>query len=98
MGTGTQRYIFVRPNLTEDQALQLAQTTAEQITRQERHVEIEMPGELTLSPRSQVAITGTGTSFDQSYWVDSIHRQVSMAGFRQTLRLTNHSPQSVTFS
>ncbi len=94
VGTTTQRYVFVRPNLTEDQALQLAQSMLEQLGRHERTLDIEMPGELVMSPRSQIAVTGTGTSFDQSYWVDSIHRQVSMGGFRQSVRLKNHSPLS----
>lgn len=94
VGTVTQRYVFVRPNLTEDQALQLAQRMLEQLGRQERNVEIEMPGEMTLSPRSQVAVTGTGTSFDQLYWVDSIRREITVKGFRQSLRLKNHSPLS----
>lgn len=95
VGTTTQRYVFVRPNLTEDQALQLAQQMLEQLGRQERNVEIVMPGETSLSPRSQVAIVGTGSSFDQGYWVDSIERHIDMhSGFRQTLRLKNHSPVS----
>ena len=94
VGTTTQRYVFVRPNLTEDQALQFAQTMAEQLGRHERNVEFDMPGELVLSARSQIAVTGTGTSFDQSYWVDSIHRQIAMGGFRQSVRVKNHSPLS----
>ncbi len=94
VGTTTQRYVFVRPNLTEDQALQLAQQMLEQLGRQERNIEIEMPGETRLSPRSQIEVTGTGTSFDQLYWVDTIHRQVTLKGFRQSLRLKNHSPLS----
>ena len=94
VGTTTQRYVFVRPNLTEDQALQFARAMLEQIGRQERNIEVEMPGETLLSPRSQIALTGTATSFDQIYWVDRIHRQVTMQGFRQSLRLKNHSPLS----
>jgi hypothetical protein len=53
-----------------------------------------MPGETMLSPRSQIAVTGTQTSFDQSYWVDSIHRRIGIDGFRQAVRIRNHSPLS----
>ncbi len=93
-----RRYVVVRPNLAEDQAAAMARTMLEQVGRQERIIEVEMPGETALTPRSQVAVMGTGSSFDQSYWVDWIHRQVSMAGFRQSLRLKNHSPLPVAQS
>jgi phage protein D len=93
-----RRYVVVRPNLAEDQAAAMARNMLEQVGRQERIIEIEMPGETSLTPRSQVAVLGTGSSFDQSYWVDWIHRQVSMAGFRQSLRLKNHSPMPVAQS
>lgn len=94
VGVQTQRYVFRRPNLTGDQAQQYAQTMLEQISRHERNASFEMVGELTLTPRSQIAVTGTGTTFDQTYWVDSIERRIDMGGFRQSLHLKNHSPVS----
>jgi phage protein D len=94
--TSTQRYVLVRPNLTEDQAQQLANQTAADITRNERAVAIEMPGELTLTPRTMLQIQGTGTSFDQTYWIESIDRSISFdEGFRQSVRCKNTSPRSM---
>ena len=52
-----------------------------------------MPGELFLAPRQQIALTGTGTGFDQIYWIDSITRRVSFhGGFTQSLTARNASP------
>lgn len=93
--TTTQRRVIVRPNLTEDQAQQLANETAHEITLHERIVCVEMPGELILTPRNTVAIQGTGTSFDQSYCIASIDRSISFdEGFRQSIRLKNSSPRT----
>ena len=94
VGVQSQRYVFVRPNLTEQQALTLAQTMLEQLSRHERNIEVEMPGETALTARSLVALTGTGTTFDQNYWIDSMQRRVTAQGFRETLKLKNHSPGS----
>jgi hypothetical protein len=47
-----QRYVFVRPNLTQQDALKLAQQKLAELTRHERVLHATMPGELTLSPRS----------------------------------------------
>ncbi len=86
----TQRYVFVRPNLTMDQALQLAQAKLAEITLHERIITVTMPGELTLTPRSQVLLQGTGTAFDQVYFVDEIERRISVQeGFVQVLRAKN---------
>lgn len=95
--SSTQRYVFVRPNLTDDQALQFAQQMAAELSKHERVVEIDMPGELKLTPRNMVALQGTSSSFDQSYYVQSITRSISFErGFTQSLHLKNTSPRSMT--
>jgi len=51
-----------------------------------------MPGELTLTPRSMIALNGTGTAFDQSYFVDTIERRIGVGcGFVQRVRAKNVS-------
>ncbi len=95
--TTTQNYVFVRPNLTEDQAQKLATQYAADITKHERVISVEMPGELTITPRNMIAIKGTSTSFDQTYFIDTIERHVSFdGGFQQSLRLKNTSPRTQT--
>jgi hypothetical protein len=90
-----QSYIVVRPNLTPDQALRLANRKLAELTAYERVIVAEMPGELGLNARSTVLLTGTGTQFDQMYFVDTIDRMISYeGGFTQHLRAKNASPLS----
>ena len=85
-----QRYVFVRPNLTMDEALKLAQSKLAELTRHERTIIAAMPGELSLTPRSIVILEGTVTSFDQSYYVDEIERSISIgSGFTQRIVARN---------
>lgn len=92
-----QKYVLVRPNLTPDQALQLAQRRLAELTRHERVIEATLPGELLLTPRSQIALSGTGTDFDQTYFVDVIERSITArGGFIQRIRAKNTSPRTET--
>lgn len=87
-----QRYVYVVPNLTPDAALKLAQQKLAELSRHERVITAEMPGELALQPRMQVVLQGSGTAFDQLYWIDEIERHVHVAsGFTQRLRARNAS-------
>ena len=93
----TQRYVYVRPNLLADQALQLAQSILVDLSRHERVVQMTMPGELVLTPRSMVAIAGTGTDFDQVYQVAEIERELSVErGFVQQLKVKNTTVTSAS--
>jgi hypothetical protein len=95
-GVTTQNYVVIRPNLTEDQAQQLANQLAIDLTKHERVIEVSMHGDLTLTPRHLVRLEGTQTSWDQLYQIDEIHRSLSFSdGFKQTLRLKNSSPRSM---
>lgn len=94
-GGRTQRYVYVRPNLLPDQALQLAQRILADLSRHERVVRLTMPGALVLSPRSMVAIAGTGTDFDQVYQVAEIERELSVErGFVQQVTVKNSTVAS----
>ena len=90
-----QRYVFVRPNLSQEDALKLAQQKLVELTRHERVLQATMPGELTLSPRSLLTLAGTGTAFDQTYFVDTIDRSINFdTGFTQHIRAKNSSPRN----
>jgi phage protein D len=90
-GTAAQ-YSFVLPNLTPDVAMQIAQQRLQELVRHERVVSAEMPGEMVISAHGPVALVGTGTAFDQTYWVDEIVRSIDVRqGFRQMLRARNAS-------
>jgi phage protein D len=91
-GRPPQRYVYVVPNLTPDAALQLAQRRLAELTRHERVIIAEMPGDLALLPRMQVVLEGSGTTFDQVYWVDEVDRHLSVGGgFTQQVRARNAS-------
>jgi phage protein D len=81
-----QSYVYVKPNLTPQDASKFANQRLEELIRHARTVEIRMPGELTLSPRGIIALEGTGTSFDQTYYVDAIERRLDGHGFTQLVR------------
>ncbi|MBV8524316.1 MAG: phage late control D family protein [Acetobacteraceae bacterium] len=90
-----QRYVFVRPNLTPDQALKLAQQKLSELSRHERVISGTMPGELSLTPRSLILLQGTGSDFDQTYYVDQIERTLrNNSGFVQHIRAKNMNPGS----
>jgi phage protein D len=72
-----QRIVLVRPNLSMDQALKLAQSTLAKLTRHRMVLNLTMPGELLLTPGDALALSGTASGLDQLYFVDSIHRRLS---------------------
>ena len=91
------RYVFVQPNLTPDEALKFAQQRLAELIRHERTIQISMPGDLSLSPRSMIALEGTGTEFDQLYYVDVIERRLRQnGGFTQFVMAKNSSPRTET--
>ncbi len=91
-GRPPQRYVYVVPNLTPDAALQLAQRRLAELTRHERVITAEMPGDLVLQPRMQVVLEGSATGFDQLYWIDEVDRHLSVhGGFTQQVRARNAS-------
>jgi phage protein D len=91
----TQRYVFVQPNMTPDSALKFAQQKLTELTRHERTIEISMPGDLSLSPRSMVILEGTCSDFDQAYFVDVIARRLHHSdGLTQHIRAKNTSPRT----
>jgi len=95
-GGSPQRYVFIQPNLTPDDALKLAQRKLAELTRHERTIRMSLPGELSLSPRSMIALEGTGTEFDQVYYVDVIERRLRQDGLSEYILARNTSPRTET--
>jgi len=90
-----QDYVYIRPGLSPAAALAAAQRFYNEIVLHERVVTFSMPGELALTPRQLVAVAGTGTSWDQVYWVDEIERRLGWdSGFEEHVRCKNHSTQT----
>ena len=92
--TPSQSYSYAVPNLTREQALKYAQTMATKITRHERLISAELPGDSELDCRSLVRLSGTGTDFDQLYYPESVTRRLAFEeGYSMSLRAKNHSPR-----
>ena len=70
----------VRPNLLQDTAQMLANGIYGQTSGHERRLIATMPGDLTLSPRDGIRLTGVGSSWDGNYRVDSVDREMTLAG------------------
>ncbi len=88
-GTGgtAQSYVYIAPNLTPERVLKLARQRLAELTRHERAIVAEMPGELSLMPGQQILLQGSGTAFDRTYAIDSVERRLDMShGFTQSLR------------
>ena len=77
---GTQDFVFYVPNLTPQQAIDLANQRYADITRHLRTIEFDAPGDLVLTPRLVVVLNGTGTAFDTTYYPDMIDLTLSLEG------------------
>jgi phage protein D len=99
-GTSNPRqYVFVHPNLTANQALNLARRKLADLTMHERVVEFVVPGELSLTPIGKLIVSGTDTEFDQAYYIDVVERRLSLSdGFTQRVRAKSSSPRSTVIN
>lgn len=86
----TRRYA----NLTNEQALQLAQSIYQEIIQHEMNLAADMPADNVLTMANVVKVQGTGTGYDQIYYPSSIRRSMSMDGYRMTVHAKNHSPEN----
>ena len=81
--------------MTLAQAQAKANAILSDISRHERIVNFEVPGDLSLNPRSVVQVQGTQSGFDQTFFIDRISRSVSFnEGFRMEVACKNHDTRS----
>jgi phage protein D len=60
------------PGMNQQQVETLAKTRANETIRHEMGIEVRMPGDLSLDVTQQIALSGTGTLFDQNYDIDEL--------------------------
>lgn len=97
IGTTTQRYVYVIPGLTLAQAQAKANALLADLSKHERRVSFDVPNDLALTPRNLIAVQGTGTGFDQTFFVDTISRDISFGGgFSMHVAAKNHDSRSQT--
>lgn len=93
-GGPAQTFTFRYPNLTEDQAQKKADQLRADISKHERNLSFECPGELNLTARDVLAVSGVG-GWDQRYFISTVTRRISMeGGFGMSVSAKNHSPES----
>ena len=88
-GAGTVwKHGLTRPNLTSEDAQRLAERVLADLKRHEWAATAAMPGDLAMTPRSRVLITGTGTPWDREYRISQLTRHLDVRrGFTQRLSL-----------
>jgi phage protein D len=97
IGSGSQTYYYSVPNLTQEKVLQFAQAKYAQIIQHEMKCEFTIPaqGNDALTVSSLIALSGTGTAFDQTYYPDSLRRALDFeSGYTLHVSAKNHSPDT----
>lgn len=95
IGDGAQIFSKTIPNLTQEEALQQAQSWYNQLVAHEMKISVDMPGDNEVDTTSIIDLSGTGTAFDQNYYPDSIRRTLSFSGgYSMTISAKNHAPDS----
>lgn len=94
-----QTYSYTVPGLTPEEALQWAQAKLREITAHEVRFTATLPADNLLGVTDVIQVVGTDTAFDQTYYPDSIVRNMSMnEGYSMTINAKNHSPESVVLA
>ncbi|MBV8647479.1 hypothetical protein [Paludibacterium sp.] len=90
---GAQLYQVVRSNLDSQRAKALATKLYQQIAVRELSLQCSLPGDNLLAPGCMVRVQGTGSGFDQLYYVESVKRSLSVDnGYVMTLSARNQDP------
>lgn len=91
-----QLYPITVLNLSPKAALDRAQKEHAAITKHEVKMHASMPADDFLLPTSIITMTGTGTAFDQTYYPESVVREMDIdAGYSMSVHGKNHSPSTV---
>lgn len=90
-----QKFVYQIANLSREDALKKAQELAMQISRHEVRLSADVPGDNLLTVTTPIQVTGTGTDFDQTYYMDNVIRRISVQeGYRMDIRAKNHATDS----
>lgn len=84
---GPLEYKYAIPGLKEEDAQALAQNKADEIGRQEITVTAKVVGDPKITVDSGLSVSGT--DFDGSYIIDSVHHTFGMSGYTMTITARN---------
>ncbi|MBU3625739.1 hypothetical protein ICN48_05755 [Polynucleobacter sp. JS-Safj-400b-B2] len=89
----SQVYRYTFPGLDRDKAQQRAQSIYKQIVAHEMRLTGYLPADSILDCSRMIVVQGTGSSFDQAYYPESVMRSMSMSeGYRMNIRAKNTGP------
>lgn len=90
----TTNYYYVMPAGATPQQVQLfAQQIYNGIIQHAVKLECELPGDINVTGRSAIVLSGTNTAYDQKYFPNSITRSMSpREGFSMSMKAQNTSP------
>ena len=87
--------LFVR-NISPQQALKRAEAEHASVTRHEVKMRATLPADNILQTNNIITVTGTATAFDQTYYPESIVREMDInTGYTMSISAKNHSPSTV---
>jgi phage protein D len=90
---GAQIYKVLRSGLDQRRAATLAEKLYGRIAERELSLSCSLPGDNLLMPDMMVAVQGTGSGFDQNYYVDRVKRTLdSDNGYVMHLSASNRDP------
>ena len=88
--TKTQVYRYVFPNMSQTMANQRATALLTELKNHERSLSFHAPGDLVLTPRSIISLSGTGSPADMNYYADTVTREIDFeGGFRMNVTAKN---------
>jgi len=92
----TQIYTITRGGLDQAGADKLAAKIHREITQHEMKLRARLPADSILTQTAMVRLTGTGTKFDQDYYVDGLSRSMSLdEGYVMDISAKNINPETV---
>ena len=92
----TQTYSITRGGLDQAGANKLAAQIHHEITQHEMKLRARLPADNDLTQTAMVRLTGTGTAFDQDYFVDGITRSMSLdEGYVMDISAKNINPETM---
>jgi phage protein D len=94
-GEGSIEFYDRKPGLTQDQAQAQATSTAKMAGAFQKQIEIDVPGDVTVTQSMMVNLSGTQSSWDQAYYIESVtHKFSTHQGYRMTIEAKNVDPGS----
>ena len=93
-GAAEMAFTYRHPELGKDQADKIAKKRLKENLRHEISGTATIPGDETLTALMKLQLFGTGSDFDQSYFIKTIDHEYAVGSFRSLLTFNNQSEKS----